>query len=268
MSSGFSRIWVILFLTGAVVMPGSSRAQSAPKEPPQRPPKPIEPPHKPAQQGFRLTATIGFGVLANGKYRYNTTVTMPDGSVLNYDGAQRSSGGTLSLGAAATPGGALRRLTMGFELSFGGLETWAHPVIPPGSVTPFSQSNLNSQFAQRSLASSPRPPFISPYIEHDIGSILQSRIRLGYQYLTTGESYSGSFAADQSGSIQAKYSVRFSQASHMIRVSVHNDTWLDDTDRDHVPPKRRFGFAQQAGVLIGTDRSVVVFVRTGPVWIF
>jgi hypothetical protein len=269
MRSRFCGIWVFSLLAGAVTIPGSAPAQSIPKEsPPQRPPKPIEPPHKAVQQGFRLTATIGLNLLANGKYQYNTTVIMPDGRAFDYNGVQRSSGGMLSLGAAATPGGALRRLTMGFDLNFGGLETWAHPVIPSGSVTPFSQSNLNSQVAQQSLASPPRRPFVSPYIEHELASVLQNRVRLGYQYLHTAKSYGGSFAADQSGSIQANYNVRFSQTSHMIRVAVHNDTWLDDTDRGHVPPKRRFGFVQQAGVLIGTDRSVIVFVRTGPVWIF
>jgi len=258
---------MVSLLAGALVVPRSSPAQSTPRESTQRPPKPIEPPHKPAQQGFRLTVPIGFSFTQNVKYRYNTTVTMPDGSVLDYSGAERSSAGTLSLGLTATPGGALRRLTIGFDLNFGGLEMGGDPVIPPGSVTPFSQSNLNSQVAQ-SMASSSWHPFVSPYIEHELGSILQNRIRLGYQYWSSAESYNGSFAADQSGSIPAKYRVRFSQASHMIRVSVHNDTWLDDTYTDQVPPKRRFGFAQQAGVLIGTDGSVVVFVGVGPAWIF
>jgi hypothetical protein len=267
MSTRFLPIWVVSLLAGAIVVPASSPAQSTPGEPQQRPPKPIEPPHKPAQQGFRLTIPLGFSLAQNSKYTYHTTVAMPDGSVLDYNGADRSSGGTLSLEMAATPGGALRRLTIGLDLNFGGLETWGHSVIPPGSVTPFSQNNLNSQVAQ-SLASSSWHPSVSPYIEHELGSILQNRIRLGYQYWSSSESYNGSFAVDQSGSIQAKYRVRFSQASHMIRVSLHNDTWLDDTGTDQVPPKRRFGFAQQAGVLIGIDGSVVVFVGVGPAWVF
>jgi hypothetical protein len=261
-------IWMISLLAAAIAMPGSSPAQSTPKEPAQRPPKPIEPPHKPAQQGFRLTLPIGFNLLENGRYRYNTTVTMPDGSVLNYNGAQRVSGGTLSLGAAASPGGPLRRLTIGVDLNFGGLDTWTQAVIPSGSVTPFSRDNLNTQVAERSLSGSPRGPFVSPYIEHELGSLLQNRVRIGYQYFHTTESYSGSFAADQTGSIQAQYKVKFSQASHMIRVSVHNDTWLDESSSDQVPPKRRFGFMQQAGALIGTDGSIIVFIGAGPAWIF
>ena len=193
---------------------------------------------------------------------------MPDRSVLDYSGTQRASGGALSFGASATPGGALRRFTVGCDLNFGGLNTWAHPVIPPGSVIPFSQSNLNSQVAQESVASSARQPFVSPYIEHELGSILQNRLRLGYQYLKKVESYNRSFAADQSGSIQAQYRVKFSQSSHMVRVSVHNDTWFDDTGPDQIPPKRRFGFVQQAGVLVGTDGTIMVFAQVGPVWTF
>ena len=267
-TSPFWRTLVMLLITGPGLTPYLAQSQTAPKESPQRPPKPIEPPHKAAQQGFRFTATIGFSLIANGKYRYNTSVTMPDGSALAYNGAQRTAGATLFMGAAATPAGALRRVTLGFDLNFGGLDVAGHSVIPPGSVTPFSQTNLNSQIAQKSLLSSSWHPFVSPYIEHALGAILQNRIRLGYEYFRTAGSSNGSFAADQSGSIQARYSVRFSQASHMIRLSVHNDTWLDDTDADHAPPKRRSGVVQQAGVLIGTDRSIVVFVSLGPVWIF
>lgn len=275
---GSPEVWVIseywqalvllLIMTGAVLMPFSLQAQNLPREPGQRPPKPIAPPHKPLQQGFRVTATIGFNFFANGKYNYNTTVTMPDGSALSYRGTQRSSGGTLSLGAAATPGGALRRFTLGFDLNFGGLNVAGQPVVPSGSITPFSQDNLNSRVAQRSLISSHWRPFVSPYIEHEIGSILQNRIRLGYEYLNTAASDGDSFAVNQSRSIQARYSVQFSQTSHMIRLSAHNDTWFDDTETDKAPPKRRSGIVQQGGVLIGIDGSLVVFVRVGPVWTF
>jgi hypothetical protein len=262
------RIFAILLMTRDVLIPCSSQAQIFPKESQQRPPKPLEPPHKPAQQGFRLTATIGLSFIARGKYRYDTSVTMPDGSALAYTGAQGSSGAALSVGAAGSPGGTLRRLTVGFDLNFGGLEVAGHPVVPPGSVTPFSQSNLNSHVAQKLAIGSSWGPFLSPYIEHEIGSVLQNRIRLGYEYFKTANSNSGSFAADQSGSIQARYSVRFSQASHMIRLSAHNDTWFDDTETDHAPPKRRSGVVQQGGALIGTDGSIVVFVSVGPVWVF
>ncbi|MFL6447553.1 MAG: hypothetical protein ACJ746_07670 [Bryobacteraceae bacterium] len=269
MNSRYERTLVLFLITVArALMPNSSPAQNLPTDPPQRAPKPIEPPHKPAQQGFRLAATIGFNFIGNAKYSYNTAVTMPDGTALNYSGTERSSGGTLSLGAAATPGGAFRRFTLGFDLNFGGLDVPGHPVVPPGTATPFSQSNLNSQVAQKLVVGSHWHPFISPYIEHEIGSILQNRVRLGYEYLNTSGSASGVFAVDQSRSTQARYSVRFGQATHMIRLSVHNDSWFDDTEPGKAPPKRRSGIIQQGGVLVGTDGTVMVFVRVGPVWTF
>jgi hypothetical protein len=52
----------------------------------------------------------------------------------------------------------------------------------------------------------------------------------------------------------------------MVRLSVHNDTWLDDPETDQTPPKRRSGMVQKGGVLLGTDGSVVVFVNIGLVW--
>jgi hypothetical protein len=194
---------------------------------------------------------------------------MPGGAALNYSGVQRSVGGTLAMGASATPGGAFRRLTLGFDLNFGGLGLAGRSVVPPGSVTPFSQDNLNAQVTQGSLVSSHWHPFVSPYVEHEIGSILQNRVRLGYQYLGTTASNSGSFAVGQSRSVQGRYSVQFSQSSHMVRLSVHNDTFFDDSDMDHSPPpRRRSGVVQEAGLLVGTDGSVVAFVKIGPVWTF
>jgi hypothetical protein len=267
-----SRCWrtlVLPFLVmGVPFLPSLSHGQNPQKDPQQRPPRPIAPPHLPAQQGFRFTATAGLNFIANGKYNYNTAVTMPDGSATSYSGANRTSGGTLSLGAAATPPGALRRITLGFDLNFGGLSVAGQRVIPAGSDTPFSQNNLNSQVTARSLVSSQWRPFVSPYVEHEIGSILQNRVRLGYEYFNTAATNSGLFPVGQRGSPNATYSVRFLQRSHMIRLSVHNDSWFDDTEPDQAPPKRRTGVVQEAGVLIGTDASLVVFVRVGPVWTF
>jgi hypothetical protein len=258
----------MLLMTGFGLMVCSSQAQTPPKDLPQGPPKPIEPPHKPAQQGFRFTTTIGFSLIGSGRYSYKTSVILPDGREFAYNGTERSSGATLSLGAAATPGGTLRRFTLGFDLNFGGLDVSRNAVIPAGSVTPFSQSNLNAQVARKTLISSPWRPFISPYIEHEIGSIFQNRVRLGYEYLSTSRSSSGTFVADPARSIQGRYSVRFSQTSHMIRVSAHNDTWFDDTGAGQPPPKRRSGVIQQGGVLIGIDGTLMVFVNLGPVWTF
>ncbi len=268
-----SRSWRILVLSllltgGGEILLSPSQAQTLPKDPEQRRPEPIAPPHRPAQQGVRLTVTTGLNFVVNGKYKYDTAVTMPDGSALRYSGNQRASGGALSLGAAATPGGALRRFTVGFDLNFGGLSVAGHPVVPAGSVTPFSQNNLNTQVAARSLVNSHWRPFISPYVEHEIGSIFQNRVRLGYQYFNTAALVNGSFAIDQPRSTQASYSVRFSQASNMVRLSVHNDSWFDDTDPDQAPPKRRTGIVQEGGILVGTDATIVVFVKVGPVWTF
>jgi hypothetical protein len=267
-----SRCWrtfvLSLLIIGRAFLPSPSAAQTLPKEPEQRPPRPIAPPHKPAQQGFRLTATTGLNFVVNGKYNYDTAVIMPDGSALRYSGNQRASGGTLSLGAAATPGGALRRFTLGFDLNFGGLSVAGHSVVPAGTVTPFLQNNLNTQVARRSLVSSHWRPFVSPYVEHEVGSIFQNRVRLGYQYFNTSALIDGSFPVDQPRSAQASYSVRFSQASHMVRLSVHNDSWLDDIEPDQAPPKRRTGIVQEGGILVGTDATIVVFVKVGPVWTF
>ena len=205
--------------------------------------------------------------MANGKYRYNTSVILPGGSAFAFNGAQRSTGAILSFSAAATPGGRLRRLTLGFDLNFGGLDLLGHPVVPPGSLTPFSQDNLN-QIAQQSLINTSWNPSISPFIEHAIGTILQNRVGFGYQYLQTARSENGSFPADQSGSIQARYSVGFTQTLHMIRLSVRNESWFDDTDKDQPPPRRTVGIVKQGGVLIGTNGSVIVFFNLGPVWNF
>jgi hypothetical protein len=264
MMSRFWQVWAILVAAGFIVMPCSSRAQDGTQESQQRPPKPIEPPHKPAQQGFRLAATIGFNLIGSGKYAYKTAVTLPNGNALDYGGTQRSSGGTLSLGLEATPPGALRRFSIGFDLNFGGVDVGGHPVIPSGPATP--QSSLNAQIGQASITGPPWRPFISPYIEHELGSIWQNRIRLGYQYWRATGSYHGSFSIDQPPSNRANYEVRFSQSSNMVRLSVHNDTWLDDPETDQTPPKRRSGMVQKGGVLLGTDGSVVVFVNIGLVW--
>jgi len=259
----------LLLVTGIALVGASSRAQDAPDKLPQRPPKPITPPHRPVQQGFRFTATFGFNFLMNGNYSYNTSVTTPSGNTFNYSDMQRSAGGTMSLGAAMTPGGSFRRVTFGFDLNFGGLSVAGHSVIPPGSNPPFSQDNLNTQITRATLVGSHWHPFVAPYIEHDIGSIFDNRVRLGYEYFRTSGSADGLFPIGPSRTLLGSYSVHFSQNSHLVRLAVHNDTWLDDSDIDHAPPpRRRSGVVQEGGLLVGTDGSVVVFVRVGPVWTF
>ena len=95
MISRSGRVLVLsLLVIGGGFWPWRSQAQTAPKDPQGRPPKPITPPHRPAQEGFRLAATTGLTFIANGKYNYATAVIMPDGSTLGYSGTQRTSGGT------------------------------------------------------------------------------------------------------------------------------------------------------------------------------
>lgn len=237
--------------------------------PDQEPPPPVEPPHKPAQQGTRVTLVVGVNFLLHGQYQYNTTVTMPDSSVFNYSGKQGSSGGTLLFGAAVTPPAAARRMTLGIDLQAGGLEAWAHSVIPSGTATPFSQSSLDSQIRRDLAGRSPWGTVIAPYIEHEVGFFLESRIRLGYQYWRQMGSAGGSFRVENSLRSQlAGYDVHFANSTHLIRVSFNNFTFLDDTGTGSSHENRKSGFLKQAGLQIGTNKSVMVFVAVGPLWTF
>jgi hypothetical protein len=247
-----------------MVMPCSSRSQETTQEQQKQSPKPIEA-HKLAQQGVRLTATLGL-VIETSKYSYSTTVVTQNGSALNYSGTHRSPGATPYAGAAITPPGALRRLTLGVDLHVGGLDLWGNSVTAGGSSG--EQSKLNSLIAQQSFIRPPWRSFITPYIEHDLGSLLENKLRLGYQRWQAAGSYQGSVAANLLGSANVRYNVRLSQSTHLIRLSVNNDVWSDVTETNHPPPKRRFGLVRQGGVLIGTDGTIAAFVTIGPVWIF
>jgi hypothetical protein len=261
------RATALVFVLSAVAVPHTSWAQT-PDSGTDKGTKPVKPPHEPVQQGFRLAAALGLSMMQNGKYSYETTVTAPGSGPLTYAGSERSYGGTLFLGIAATPGGALRRLTLGCDLNFGGLAAWSRPVIPAGAATPFSQNNLNQQVSQKSLTSSPWHPFFAPYVEHELASVFNNRARIGYEYMQTSRTLRGSFAANQPPSVQAGYSVHFTQRTHLIRLSIHNDTWFDEGEPGQVPRRRRSGLIQEGGLLVGTDGSVVVFVGVGPVWTF
>jgi hypothetical protein len=209
---------------------------------------------------------VGLALIGTGKYSYSTTGLTQNGSALNYSGTHRAAGATPFAGSAITPPGALRRLTLGFDLHVGGLEVWRHSVINGGSSS--LQNNLNALIAQNSLIRPPWRPFVSPYIEHDLGSIFQNKVHLGYERWQTAGSYQGSVAASPLGSAPVGYNVRFSQASHLIRLSVNNDVWSDATETNHLPPKRRLGIVRQGGVLIGTDGTIIAFITVGPVWTF
>jgi hypothetical protein len=258
------------FVVAGIVLTAAPCCAADPpaQEPPQHPPRPIEPPHKPVQQGTRLAIIAGLNLLGSGHYGYNTQVRLVDGRAFNYGGTQSSAGATLFMGGAVTPPSKFRRLTLGITLQFGGLEPFNHPVIPTGTATPFSQTNLNLQVARKSLNAFPWRPIPSPYLEHELGSLLGSRLRLGYQYWRATGSFAGSFPADQSGANPANYHVKLSQSSHLIRLSINNHTSFDDPDIDAGAARRKTGFVQQAGLLIGTGPTVIVFVAVGPAWTF
>ena len=243
-------------------------AEAPQNEPPRREPRPIEPPHKPVQRGTQVGIILGLDFLTYSRYAYNTTVNLPDGNVFNYTGRQNSTGGTFFTGAAVTPPAALRRVTVGITLNVGGVESWAHSVIPSGAVTPFSQRSLNSEVQRRLVYGYPWRPSISPYIEHELGSVLENRLRIGYQYSHQTGSNRGSFAPDDTGPASAQYSVKFSNSSHLVRLSLNSRTSLDDSDENPNAPRRRFAFVQQAGLLAGTNRTITLFLSFGPAWSF
>jgi hypothetical protein len=260
------RLNVVALAIGAFWLVSGILQAAGPPDEQDRPPKQFEPPHKPAQSGTRLAVVFGLNLFTYGQYGYNTSVTMPDGSRLNYAGRQSASGGSFLTGAAITPPGAFRRLTMGFTLNLGGLSSWTRSPIPDGTTTPFSQSNLRSQVQRNAIFGYGWQPAISPYIEHELGFLLESRVRAGYQYWHQTGSYTGSFRVDQPGSALAGYNIQLLHSSHLLRLSINNHTSLDD---DASPAKKQNpGFLRQAGLLIGTNHTVMLFIALGPDWTF
>jgi hypothetical protein len=259
---------ILLVATCASLLVSGDLKAAGPPAPDQqdRPPRPIEPPHKPVQAGTRLAVVFGLNLFSYGQYAYNTTVTLPNGSTFPYAGKQSASGGSFLTGAAVTPPGAFRRLTAGFTLNLGGLASWTHTPIPNGVTTPFSQSNLSNQIQRNAIFGYGWQPAISPYVEHELGFLLESRVRAGYQYWHQRGSYSGSFSVDQPGSALANYNVRVLHSSHLLRLSINNHTSLDD----ETSPSRKQnpGFLRQGGLLVGTNHTVMLFIALGPDWTF
>lgn len=258
---------VVLAVCASLLVAGTLKAAGPPAPDKQdRPPRPVEPPHKPVQAGTRLAVVFGLNLFSYGQYGYNTAITMPNGATLPYNGKQSASGGSFLTGAAITPPGAFRRLTAGFTLNLGGLSAWTHTPIPNGVTTPFSQSNLGTQIQRNAIFGYGWRPAISPYVEHELGFLLESRVRVGYQYWRQRGSYSGSFRVDQPGSALANYDVQVLHSSHLLRLSINNHTSLDD---ETSPSKKQNpGFLRQGGLLIGTNHTVMVFIALGPDWTF
>jgi hypothetical protein len=237
-------------------------------DPKQRPSKPVEPPHKPAQRGTRVTLLVGFNFLAHGSYGYDTRVSMPDGQTFAYSGKQSSSGATVFLGAAVTPRGAFRRMTFGVTLNTGGLESWNHSVVPSGAFTPFSERNLNEQIWRDAVGRAPWQSSFSPYVEHELGFLLENKIRIGYQYWHQTGSYRGAFPIDESPpSPIGGYDVRFSNSAHMLRLSINSYRPFDDSDTNP-KSRQRSGLVKEVGLQIGSNNSVSLFVSVGPSWSF
>lgn len=232
-------------------------------------PRPVNPPHEPVEEGLRFGLILGLNSMSWASYSYATSVTTPSGSLLQYSGTQVSPGGTLILGAAVSPPGAFRRWTIGLNLNLGGLESWARPVIPSGTATPFSQSNLIFQIERKYGYREGWSPAISPYIEHDLAFLFGRRLRAGYAYWNQTGKYTGLFVANPATGATGAYDVRLKYSSHLVRFSLNNYEFPDEPDTTGSGSrrgKRKTGLLEQIGVLAGSHQTIMIFVGIGPFW--
>src|SRR3954451_11058872 len=102
----------------------------------------VKPSREPSAQGCRAAFLIGVNFLAWGDYTYDTRVTLAGAEQLQYRGRQGSLGGAFFLDPVLTLPGALRRITVGANMSWGGVNWRERSLIPAGLITPFSQRNL------------------------------------------------------------------------------------------------------------------------------
>lgn len=233
-------------------------------------PRPVSPPHKPVEDRLRLMLVLGLNSMSWASYSYSTSVTTASGELLQYSGTQVSPGGTLIIGAAITPPGALRRWTLGLNLNLGGLESWARPVVPSGIATPFSQEDLIFQIERKYGYRAGWAPAFSPYIEHDVAALLGRKLRLGYAYWTQRGEYKGSFVANPVTGAPGAYDVHLNYSSHLVRVSLNHYEFLDSDTTVGGSQDRgnKMGLLEQVGVSAGTHRTVMIFVGIGPFWRF
>lgn len=233
---------------------------------PDRPPKQVNPPRQPSDTHPRLAIALGVTVLPWTHYNYQTTITLSSGRPLQYSGTGSAPGITVFASPALTLPGPLRRISLGTNLAAGGLYSLSDAVIPPGASAPFSIENLQQTIKAQHSFGQGWHAFVSPYIEHDIVSIRDNKLRLGYQFLTQSGEYSGSFPPNPVGLATASYDVQLRYRVHLIRFSWSNHLYADDYGRGGQPAEHRTGLLRQMGVCAGTHGTVQIFFAIGPIW--
>jgi hypothetical protein len=169
----------------------------------------------------------------------------------------------LFMNPALTLPGALRRITVGASMSSGGVNWRGRSVIPAGLMPPFSRQNLRDQ---QTRASGGWQSVISPYIEHDVGFIRGTKLKAGYQYWKQMGSAAGFFRPCDDCE-EAGYDVRLKFSSHLARISVNQGLYPEDSDTGPNKPRRpirKSGLIRQFGVMMGTNRTIIIFVGVGP----
>jgi hypothetical protein len=238
---------------------GSDQDASDQKDPP-----PLKPSRESSAQGARVSLLVGLNLFAWGGYTYDTRVTLAGAEQFEYTGKKGFLGGALFLDPALTLPGALRRITLGVSINSGGVGWRERSVIPAGLMTPFSQRNLVADIQSKALGG--WHSAISPHIEHDVVFLGGSRVRAGYQYWRQIGSDAGAFRQCDNNCAMASYNVRLNLTSHLARISLNDYIDLDDSDNDPNRPdrrKRKAGMIRQLGVMIGTNRTVIIFVGIG-----
>ena len=222
-----------------------------------RQPSEVKPPREPENQRIRLGLTIGIDVLPWVDYSYRTTV-LANGREYQYTGKGGAPGIALSASAAVTLPGKLRRLTVGGVIQGGGLYTVNQAVAPADASVPFSTQNLQQAIRAQHPFGEGWHTSVSPYIEHDIATMGDNKLRLGYQYLTQTGSYDGLFYQSKLGGVTAAYDVQLQYQSHLVRFS-----W---TNYVGSAGGHKTGLLRQMGICAGTNKTILIFFAIGPLW--
>jgi hypothetical protein len=242
--------------------------QTIPASSPDRKPEEVKPPRPPVDTHPHLALTLGVTILPYMNYSYRTTATLAGGRPMQYSGQGFAPGVTAFAGLALTLPGPLRRLTLGTNFFAGGLYTLGNAVIPAATVTPFSTQNLQQSIKLQHSFGEGWHAFLSPYIEHDILTIRDNQLRLGYQFSSQTGEYSGMFSPSVVALPTASYEVRLRYETNLIRFSWSNDLFADEYGRGASSNERRTGLLRQMGVAAGTHKTVEIFFAIGPLWDF